>query len=99
MAIPYAGDTWHLEARNLMTRLGAIDGSVAGATVTYTLTRNGSALGSGSLTWEPTGFQNAWAAPITLPATAGPLVAKVVASAVIGGVPVRGTIQESIQVV
>ena len=69
------------------------------ATLTYALTQNGSSAGSGSLTWEDDGYDNAWAARFTLPATAGVLTAVVTIVATVDEVERTTRMQTSIEVI
>jgi len=99
MATPYTGDTWHIKTRNLVAGRTPIIDTTPSAAVTWTATHNGAAYETGALVWEAFGFENSWAGQITLPATPGTLKVKVTITAVVDGLPVRGTRQQSIQVV
>jgi hypothetical protein len=94
-----SGTTWHLKARNLMAEGVRVTGSTPSAVVTFTSKLNGVPSISGALAWEPYGFEDMWAARVTLPAGKGELTFVVSASALIDGDSVLGELQQSIRVI
>lgn len=97
--IARTGTTWELVTRNLLVSRAILDDQMDDALVLYSLTHNGADFGSGVMTWEAFGYENAWVARFALPETPGILVAEVLATATIDGDGVMGRLQTSVNVI
>src|SRR4051794_14637779 len=97
--IARAGASWDIVLRNVVIDRTAIDDDTEDIAVTYVLTLDRVAAGSGSLAWEAHGYDDAWVKRITLPATPGVLVAVVSVGATVDDEAVTGSLQASVRVV
>lgn len=101
MMTPLHGTTWDVVLSNAVLGRTAFDLTAINPVATYTMTLNGTPYtsGPGTLTWEANGYEDAWSARFTLPATPGILVVVATISATINGNIVTGSQQQSLQVV
>lgn len=99
MSVARTNTTWDLVIYNPVLGREPITDESEDVSVTYALTHNGSAAGSGSLVYEDHEYENAWSKRLTLPATPGILVAVVTATATVDDEVLTGTRQVSLQVV
>ncbi len=91
--------TWDFVLRNVVAGRERVTDTTDDVAVTYALTHNGTAAGSGSLAWEDHGYENAWVKRLTLPATAGIFIATGTISATIDATSVTGSLQASLEVI
>jgi hypothetical protein len=98
--IPHVNDTWYIQARNLIAGVTPVVGTTPGASVSFVASLpDGTTYTSGVLVWNGFGFTNQWTAAITLPSFPTQLSATITAVAVISGVSLRGTLEQSLNVV
>jgi hypothetical protein len=98
--IAHVNDTWYIQVRNLIAGSTPVVGTTPGAAVSFVARYpDGTTCTTGALTWGGLGFTNQWAAQITLPAFPTQLAITITAVAVVNGVSVQGTLEQSLNVV